>query len=450
MTTLLGVYMTLYALLTFTKFRLGISLLFLLLPVYLIRFSLGPLPTTLLEIMLWTVLAIWGLRMIQAKESPLSYITSLWKYHRMLFCSSILFLGAATLAIFFAVDIRTALGEWKAFYVEPLLLACVLFISLKQQKKSTLYISPDNMLIPLLVSGSITALLAIYQHYTGWMVPHAFWANGNSYRVTAWYGFPNGVGLFLAPLVPIAWYYTKQSYDKLKKKKWKLEMKHWGLFFLSLLSVGTLPLGVFFAKSTGGLIAIAGAIGLLLFVHKKTRWGTFIIGIAGIVTLFALPQLDPIQTEVTFQDRSGQIRLAIYGETIALIKDHPIVGAGLASYDERIAPYHETVNGEKIEIFHHPHNIFLTMWVNIGIIGLIAFIGILISNFKLAITQWQSNQTPKYFSFLFASFITILIMGIVDSPYIKNDLAILFWGIVVLLATSKNRIRESLYKNISA
>ena len=57
---------------------------------------------------------------------------------------------------------------------------------------------------------------------------------------------------------------------------------------------------------------------------------------------------------------------------------HPLRGAGLASYTQRIVPYHSQVAGENIEIFHHQHNIFLTMWVNLGLLGLIGFVWMLV------------------------------------------------------------------------
>jgi O-antigen ligase len=135
------------------------------------------------------------------------------------------------------------------------------------------------------------------------------------------------------------------------------------------------------------------------------------------------------------QDRSGQIRVAMWGEATEFLIAHPITGAGLASYAAKITPYHTLVNGEKIEIFSLPHNLFLSIYVNLGLLGLISFIliiycyfKILISNFQFPISnKFSISQFPNFSIYLSASMLTLLVMGLVDTPYIKNDLAIFFW-----------------------
>ena len=117
-----------------------------------------------------------------------------------MFIAIFLFLLAATISIFTSINIRAALGEWKAFYIEPILLFLVLITALKTKKQI------DTILFALILSGFLTSLLAIYQKYTGWYVPWEYWENHYTFRVTGWYGFPNGVGLFLAPLWPLALY----------------------------------------------------------------------------------------------------------------------------------------------------------------------------------------------------------------------------------------------------
>ncbi|MBI2436378.1 MAG: O-antigen ligase family protein [Candidatus Magasanikbacteria bacterium] len=387
-----------------------------------------------------------------------------------MFISISLFLLASTISIFTSSNLRAALGEWKAFYVEPILVF-LMIISVRNTRCNTpltplkggdllckvSITSPLEggrgvfhvIISALILSGFITSLLAIYQHYTGFMVPHAFWANRDTYRVTAWYGFPNGVGLFLAPLIPLSLYviikkfnlvkesilsYKKQVTNKSQKINHNLEIGNLVLFVTCILFLITGPLAIVYAKSTGGLIGVVAGIGLLLVYYKKTRWPTIIIGVIGLFSLLGISSLSSLKQEILFQDRSGQIRISIYKETRELLKDHPLAGAGLASYSKKIAPYHTLVNGERIEIFHHPHNIFLTMWVNLGLLGLVGFILILISFFKIGITHIMNHITHNNKTiFVISSMVTLITTGLVDSPYIKNDLAILFWAIVALI-----------------
>lgn len=475
---LLTVYCLLFILITWHYFHLGLVLFFLLLPTYLIRFHLGPLPTTLLEVMIWIITIIW---LIKYKSNIRYQIADNIKKYPTLFISTGLFLIAATISVLTSINLRAALGEWKAFYVEPILIFIILITTLNpfsddKQKQDQKIKGPEDqklsgsfdfpifrfsftntIIYALILSGLITSILAIYQHFTGWLVPYSFWQNQNTFRVTAWYGFPNAVGLFLAPLVPLAIYLIKQKLNEIKKrdKRYKIRdsknkfisyllspifIDYLQLIFIILL----IPLSItaiIFAKSTSALIGLAVGLGFLLLFNKKTRWVTISLGLVSFVCLVSLPSFSEIKQELLLQDRSGQIRTGIWQETFKFLSVHPIAGAGLASYANKIKPYHTTINGEGIEIFHHPHNIFLTMWVNLGLLGLISFILILIWFFRIALSpiSYRLSNKSTIKPFIIASMIIILVMGLVDSPYIKNDLAILFWLLPALLIVCNNQ-----------
>ncbi len=403
-----------------------LALLFLLLPTYLIRFHVGPLPSTLLEVLIGAVFFRW---LWKERYDLTKKLQGLVKTYRALFIFSTIFLIAATISVFTSLDLRAAAGQWKAFYIEPLLIFLVLVTSVQKKQGA------ESILSALLLGGLATSLLAIYQHFTGWMVPYAFWENRNTYRVTAWYGFPNGVGLFLAPLVPLALYKVKAQWQNRRSFS----------FWIALALIPCALLAIWYARSTGGLIGVAGGIGFLLLIHKKTRRPAIAIGALSLVGLFLLPASNPIREELLLQDRSGQIRLHIWSETLNLLKERPLTGAGLASYSQRIEPYHTTVNGEGIEIFHHPHNIFLTMWVNLGLLGLIGFAGILISFYRIGFRNVK-NETVL---FLLATMTALLVTGLVDSPYIKNDLSLLFWLLLALLLSTIDTGKQPSYTTCS-
>ncbi len=410
--------------LTWKRFHWGLFFFFLLLPTYLLRFQIGSVPSTILEIM---ILCLVGTYILKERIYFFSWVKNLFKTQKLLFFGILLFFIGATLGLFVATDLQKGLGEWKAFYIEPLLFFFVITAYVSQQEKKKNIIE-NYILLPLLICGIGTSILAIYQHFTGWMVPHAFWANRHTYRVTGWYGFPNAVGLFLAPLFVFAWYFLQE--------KWKNPQKKSVSGIISLLFILTAPFALLFAKGSGPILGMLVGFGFLFFLLKKTRVFIITLGILGFLTLVFAPLPSTLKQELFFQDRSGQIRVSMWKETKNLLSDSPIFGAGMASYDEKIIPYHTLVNGEKIEIFHHPHNIFLTLWVNTGIIGLAGFFCILLWCFIQVYkhtqpagwsTQGSTKSTLGLSAFVLSGVITILVMGLVDSPYIKNDLAIVFW-----------------------
>ncbi len=443
---LIFLFATLFAYTTYRRFAWGVFLLCLLLPTYLIRFNVGPLPTTVLEVMIWIILL---LGFFKKGIPPLAATLGRddIKKNRLLLSGIFLFILGATVSIFTSINTRAALGEWKAFYVEPVLLFIILVI---RNPKSYILHLTSYILTPLILCGLATSLLSIYQHFTGFLVPHAFWANQNTYRVTGWYGFPNAVGLFLAPLVPLAVYLVKENFGVVKVRMKELKITEFFnssilQFFICLLFLPSSLLAILFAKSTGGLIGVLAGIGILLLFYKKTRLSVCLVSLVGIASLVSLSPTNPVKQELLAQDRSGQIRIAIWKETTELLKDHPIAGAGLASYSDKIEPYHKTVNGEGIEIFHHAHNIFLTMWVNLGLTGFLGFMVILIwyyhtgqreiRNLKLETSDTVpiSNFQFPISAYLIASMTSLLVTGLVDSPYIKNDLSIFFWLLIALM-----------------
>ncbi len=409
MTSLLFIlYSLLFTFITWRRFSHGVFLLFLLLPTYLLRFSIGPLPVTLLEIMIWIVCIVGLIKHARhIEESILKFFLE----HTVFTIGTILFLVAATISIFTSVDLRAAAGEWKAFYIEPFVLFLVLYLSREK------LVPTSDIILPLLLSGLVTSLFAIFQHFTGWMVPWDFWANGETFRVTAWYGFPNGVGLFLAPLAILAIGIGLQKYTTPLLRG------------IAIATALTAPIAVFYAKSTGGLIGILAGIGVYLLYNKRTRWPAIIVGVVAFTTLMNFSRLAGIKQEVLLQDRSGQIRVSMWKEAVQVIKERPLLGAGLASYNERVEQYHVRVNGEGIEIFHHPHNIFLTMWVNLGLLGLLGFVLMLVGFYL---------KGTKHAPILIAVMTVIVVTGLVDSPYIKNDLAVLFWMLPLLLLTRQD------------
>lgn len=392
-----------------------LSLLFTLLPSYLLRFQIGPLPTTVLEVLVWIVVGIWIGKKIKTKNYS---VLPDFPYRNLFFISTGLFLLGATIGICVSPNLRAAAGEWKAFYFEPILIGLIVMDSLKTK-------ADINKILSGLIIGSLTtAILAVYQHFTGWLVPHSFWANRNTYRVTGWYGFPNGVGLLLAPLIPIALYLSSEF-----RKQTTHSKNNYAILSLVVLFTLLSPLAIIYSKTTAALVGLVAGLGVLLLCFKKTRLPAIIIGIIGMIGLILLPN-NPVTNELLAKDYSGQLRRDIWTETITYLQIHPLVGTGLAGYSTEITPFR---HNPKIEVFHHPHNIFLTIWVNTGLIGLIGFVGLLVWFFRTILVNF--NSTDQSFKIMLLTTMVIwLVMGLVDSPYIKNDWALIFWLLIALSA----------------
>ena len=90
----------------------------------------------------------------------------------------------------------------------------------------------------------------------------------------------------------------------------------------------------------------------------------------------------------------------------------------------------------------YPHNIVLTSWTELGVIGTAAFLYVLIN---LIVRPWRAftKASGIYRPLLWgsaAAFAMIAIHGLVDTPYWQNDLSLEFW---VLAALQVNAIRTT-------
>ena len=84
-----------------------------------------------------------------------------------------------------------------------------------------------------------------------------------------------------------------------------------------------------------------------------------------------------------------------------------------------------------------PHNLYLNLWLETGFLGLIGFLGMV----AVSIFESLKNflKTKNYLIILpLAALIAILVHGIVDTPYFKNDLSLLFWIVLGMMVVLEN------------
>lgn len=427
--------------------RLDYALFFLILalPSYLIRFSVFGVPSTLLELMILITFGIWFLKkylpniksLFKKNSERIPYPFSLEIILLVIF--SFIATGIASFSL-------GALGIWKAYFFEPILVF-ILILNIYKDKRDW-----QKILWALLLSALSVSALAIYQKITGQFIFNEFWANAENRRVVSWFGYPNAVGLYLAPLVLIftGWFFSLPHVTTISKTLKKL--------LIILVTVMSL-LAIYFARSEGALIGIvAGLFVFGLLAGKKQR--LVILALSAIViagVFFFAPTKDFVSTKLKLQDLSGQIRQRQWKETFMTLQGIKFfTGNGLDNYQTAVAPYHQAgifFNADNlknfdeqlrasatlrakywqpVEIYMYPHNIFLNFWTEIGLGGAIVFMWLLFKagfmSLKLTITYGRENQPEKYLALgLLGALVAITIHGLVDVPYFKNDLSVMFW-----------------------
>ena len=120
-----------------------------------------------------------------------------------------------------------------------------------------------------------------------------------------------------------------------------------------------------------------------------------------------------------------------------MLRAHAVFGVGLSGYPIAFDPYHKA---RHIEIFQYPHQIFLNFWSELGLAGLIVFLLSIVKYFKTLTTIIRRDPLSRArVAMLVASMTALLVHGLVDVPYFKNDLSMLFW---LLLAFASSTLVE--------
>ena len=391
---------TLFALLAWRDLRFALVLLAGLLPTYLLRFSIGPVPGTLLEVCILLAVAVWLVR-------HHNWRLDLRRIDRWTHVG-LLVLAAASFGVVVAPDTIGAFGIWKAYFVEPFLV----FVMMRSLfKQGDWY----KALIALAVSSIAVSAFALFQFATGLAIPVPW---DIERRVTSLFDYPNAVGLFVAPMVTVS---LLLSVQKQQPARW---------FWITSAVFGCAAIVV--AQTEAALVAVPAALIVTLLLSRATvkkKRALAFLGIALLLTALVVPFS---RSKILLQDYSGGVRLAQWTETLQMLAHNPAFGAGLNAYPQTLEAYHD---GTLYEIFQYPHNIILNIWSELGLLGLLA----LLSLGWLAIAELRTlDRLQHHVTALkqaaFAALLTMTIHGLVDVPYFKNDLAVMTWIFIAILA----------------
>ena len=187
--------------------------------------------------------------------------------------------------------------------------------------------------------------------------------------------------------------------------------------------------------SRGGYLGlVAVALGLAAS-HRRRFW---LLGTT-VVAVIAASRLPPVASrlghEVDFSDPNNSLveRARLWSATLRMLRDHPLFGGGLSGFKQAIAPY--GIRQSAAEDVMYPHNIVLNAWTETGIAGLVAFGWLLLQAVRVSLAGWRDAEPdwrPLYLGVLLAIG-GIIVHGLVDVPYWKNDLSVEFWSLLALI-----------------
>jgi len=373
----------------------ALGLLLLLLPSYQIRFEIFGFPTTALEILIGIFLVA---SLATSDKTGWAKIRKLKNIN----LAASLFILAGIISTIISPDKTHALGILKAFIIEPILIFYAILLSIKEERQIKI------VLKFLLIGASLVSLFGIIQYFTLLHLPFRFWGTGSEVeRITSVFDYPNALALYLAPLFGL--------FGTLWSKKFTLFSRGFDVFCLLLVLAG-----IILTFSRGAWFAVL--LAFIWFFAQKFDWKKVLSGVValGIILLLIPPIFQRIKIGVS--DPSSVAHLDLMKVGLNKVLSEPFLGNGLSGFRTTLEQAH--FQGE---ILNYPHNIFLNFWLELGLLGLVSFALILF------FTLQRHQKQPKTLTLAAGMFLLILILhGLVDVPYFKNDLSLLFWFVIAL------------------
>jgi O-antigen ligase len=410
----------------------AIYVVLLLLPAYTFRVSIFGLPTTLLEGMILVLFGVWIYRNQHTVFLTQSYtgIPQWIEDNKFLSGSLFLLILGSLFGIAVAPSWLGAIGLWRAYFLEPVLFLIVCIDTIQKEKDFKI------ALHGLLGSGVLVSVYAIAQKVFGFGGITEMLGAVENHRATSIYPYPNAVGLYVSPLIMIAYYYSLQCFRE-------NDYKQVGAYVLAgLAMVG----GIISSESEAGLLAVIAVAGVYTIYEYRKYWYAWLVaaGSGALVLYFGLPTIwHKILDKVLLNDFSGTIRRHMYAESVQMLAMHPVFGAGLGGFQEALLPFHQSIiwigkTLQPVEIYLYPHNIFLNFYSEIGLFGLMGFISLA----GMYVHQAYKNRMSWLVQVSILMMGVIFVHGLVDVPFFKNDLAVLFVLVLSIPFFAKMNKRE--------
>ena len=304
-----------------------------------------------------------------------------------------------------------------------------------------------RILKAMLITCGLVCAYGLYGYYTGIAIRDG--------RLVASFEYHSRIAKYISLLLPIAvclflWY--KDIMSRL---------------FLALLII-LCSFSLVLTMNRTSWIAILITMLFVGFAVQKKLLMVIVIGVCALL-IFILPSKfikhakTVTQVDKFFASKKilGE-RLLCWKASIAMIQDHPLLGIGPGKknfrdafqlYGGKIKDAEKRIKKEKasgqpketkirkksvvkrVEKLSHAHNIFLHIWVETGIVGLLAFLWLFVMVFYSSVKSWRSLKSGYEKALLLgitASLISIFSHGLTDSFWKKPD-AVFLWYIIGIL-----------------
>lgn len=378
------------------------------------------------DIILFSIFLVYFLQLLFSREKRINFIASLKDFftdYLNLFMIGLLVMMSISVA--YSIEKGLAISETFRFATYVLL-----FFIIKYEFNKSKHIK--GFINSYIVCVTIMSLFGIYQYFTGFALGEGFEKTAGFLgkpRVTVSLDNSNNFGAFLIlAIFPVI---MLMLYEKGLKKK-----VFFGILSLSLLA------NIIFSYSRNAMAGLVIGLVVLAVVYS---W-RLLVPIGGIAALvFLIPQIGGRLKEIG-SGSENYTRLKLWKTAWYMIKEHPLLGVGngnfVSLYDSYIAKYPELYAYYDYKRFPC-HNSYLKIQSELGVMGSIFFIGILLSSLikvKNIIISAEDKLYKYFYTGFLASMLAFLFMNLSDNLFFVPKTTTFFW---LLLAVGESIMREN-------
>jgi O-antigen ligase len=149
--------------------------------------------------------------------------------------------------------------------------------------------------------------------------------------------------------------------------------------------------------------------------------------ISGLAIVGTLPErLNPLR-------QTGGFRLDLWQSSVQMVRDHPLLGVGLDNFVYLYQQRYLREGAAAEPSLSHPHNWLLNFWLSLGLLGLVAFVWLLVGFLREALRSLGEPDRRWIVAGALGAMADLLVHGFIDNSYFLVDLAFVFWLCLALV-----------------
>jgi len=414
-------------------------------PLYLIKFSFLGMSTNIPEVLIMIAFIFWF-----AENRNFSW-KIFYRRHKKFLAGIFLMLLGLVISALINPNYLTEWGIIKSWFVIPLILAFVLLNEVKNKKDA------ENVFKALYFSVAIVSFIGL-----------AYFLKGDltyDFRLKAFFLSPNHLAMFLSPAVFIGNYFILSripcfmSFPRRRESTLsftpKISLSSAKTLIPLFLSQAAILSALYLTYSYSAWIAIILSLIIVNLIikngeiFKKIKITAVLLIILSVILI---TQFGSSKFNKSFDWQAGSrsslaSRVMIWQSAEKILEDNFLWGIGPGNFQSRYLEYQKYFPPYLEWAVPQPHSLYLAFWLQSGILGLAGFFYLVFYWIKEIMKIIRNNVSlksdfKKIAPALLGIMLYILLHGIADTPYWKNDLAIIFWTVFSMGIISINHSSE--------